>query len=72
MTLCDDCQQAERDPLHSVFRFPSPCCLARAVMEEPTEERRRLFARRIKATSSETEWRLIRERLDVLIAREAA
>jgi hypothetical protein len=72
VNLCDDCLAAERDPLHSVFRFPNTCCLARAVMEEPTDERRRLFARRIKATSSETEWRLIRDRLDVLIAREAA
>ena len=70
MNICPDCQIAELDPLHAVYGA-QPCCRARAIMATP-ERFRRGAAAGVKVGTTPEQWAQIRERLDVLIARETA
>lgn len=65
-TLCLDCQAAERS-FHPVYHHNRPCCLARAIVDEPTRDRRRLFAAKVRNVVTADEWREIRARIDELL-----
>lgn len=43
MELCNDCQTAERDPLHAVYNRGQLCCAARAVANTPRRLQRQAF-----------------------------
>ena len=43
MELCNDCQTAERDPLHAVYNRGQLCCAARAVAKSPRSIQRQAF-----------------------------
>lgn len=66
--ICRDCEIAERDPLHAIYRG-LPCCEARHLMALPAKFRREVAAK-LKSCSSVEWWHDMRERLDVLMERE--
>jgi hypothetical protein len=70
MTLCPDCQRAEDDRLHAVYRNEL-CCYARSIMSGLRRERE-ANAAAVKRALLPTEWAVVRARLLVLIEREKA
>jgi hypothetical protein len=70
MTLCPDCQRAEDDRLHAVYRNEL-CCYARSIMSGLRRERE-ANAAAVKRALLPTEWKVVRDRLLVLIEREKA
>lgn len=71
MQLCGDCLAAEKAPFHPIYRHPRACCMARAIWDEPTRERRRDFAKRVKALVTAEEWEDILSRIEELKAKAA-
>lgn len=67
---CGECERAEADPDWPVFVACCNGCAARWIMGFP-QRMRREAATKVRDTMP-AEWPAIRERLDVLIAREVA
>jgi hypothetical protein len=70
MTLCPDCQRAEDDRLHAVYRNEL-CCYARSIMSGLLRDRGGNAAA-VKRAITPAEWAVVRARLVVLIERERA
>ena len=66
MTLCPDCQTAERDPLHCVYT-PQLCCKARAVAATPRRMQRQAFDA-VTAGLEPLEAQAVRERAYAILA----
>ena len=70
MTVCPDCQRAEDDRLHAVYRNQL-CCYARSIMGGLKRDRG-ANAEAVKRAIPPHEWTHVRARLLVLIERENA
>lgn len=68
--ICSLCELAEVQPHQPWFRGLS-CCEARHLMTLPAKFRREVAAK-LKSVSTPELWQQVRERLDVLMQREAA
>lgn len=69
-TECAECERAQADADWPVFVAACPGCAARWIMGMPKSMRREASVRVRDAMPQD--WPAIRDRLDVLIAREAA
>lgn len=68
--ICSLCELAEVQP-HQPWSRGLPCCEARHLMTLPAKFRREVAAK-LKRASTPQDWQAVRERLDVLMQREAA